>query len=325
MSDSTNTLAGLLKLNDQNMADIYPTNVLDDAPVLKAAFAVPASQGGTTHKYLRRAAAAGSAFRKIGIGVTNAAEQFDDITCNCEYLDASFFRDVALAQGYRGGISDYIRKETLAALKSAFANAEKAIFANVAGGFNGLLQFADYTIDAAGTFAGQIVSAGGSGGKSCWLIRWAEDGVAIVAGNDGNMELIFNEDNPSIVPVSAKNGTYNAYNVPVGGWFGLQVGSKYDVCRIANLDSTSGHLLNDDLIAAGISRFAASRPPNMIVMNRTLLAELRASRTATTPTGAPAPFPAEAFGIPIVVTDNLATNEAAIGSTTTPTTSTTTA
>ena len=43
----TNTLAGMLLLNDKNMADIYPTNVLDDAPVVRAMFAQPASKGGT--------------------------------------------------------------------------------------------------------------------------------------------------------------------------------------------------------------------------------------------------------------------------------------
>jgi lipopolysaccharide export system protein LptA len=100
MADNyTNTLAGLLMLNDANMADIYPTNLLDDAPVLARALAIPASSGGTLHKYLRRSAAAGSAFRKINTGVTNAAEQFDDISLNCEYFDPSFDRDVALAKG----------------------------------------------------------------------------------------------------------------------------------------------------------------------------------------------------------------------------------
>jgi hypothetical protein len=62
----------------------------------------------------------------------------------------------------------------------------------------------------------------------------------------------------------------------------------------------------------------------MIVMNRTALAELRDSRTATNPSGAPAPFPTEAFGIPIVVTDILGDGETPVNTTTTPTTTSTT-
>jgi len=321
MADNyTNTLAGLLMLNDANMKDIYPTNVLDDAPVIKQAFAMPASQGGTLHKYLRRKVAAGAGFREIGTGVTNAAEQFEDISLVCKFLDPSFTRDVALAAGYRGGLSAYIQKETLAALKSGFAALERALFTNVASGFNGLLQFADYSV----TGGTQVVSAGGAGGKSVWLLRWADDGVAVVAGNDGRMDMLWDDNSPTIVQVDRGTTSYSGYRVTLGGYFGLQVGSTYDVARICNLDGTSDDLLDDDLIAEAMGKFAASRQPNMIVMGRAALAELRASRTATNPTGAPAPFPTEAFGVPIVVTDILPTDEATVDSTTTPTTTSTT-
>jgi len=316
----TNTLAGMLMLNDANMKDIYPTNVLDEAPVIKQAFAIPASQGGTLHKYLRRHTAAGAGFRAIGTGVTNAAERFSDVSLVCEYLDPSFTRDVALAAGYRGGLAAYIQKETLAALKAGFAGLERALFTNVASGFPGLLQFNDYAI----TGGTQVVDAGGSGGKSVWLLRWADDGVAVVAGNEGRMDMLWDDDNPTIVQVAASGGSYSAYRVTLGGYFGLQVGSTYDAARICNLDGTSDDLLDDDLLAEGISKFAASRQPNMIVMNRTSLMELRKSRTATNPTGMPAPFPVEAFGIPIVVTDILPTNESAVNTSTTPTTTSTT-
>jgi len=322
-TNSTNTLAGLLMLNDANMADIYPTNLLDDAPVLARALAIPASSGGTLHKYLRRSAAAGSAFRKINTGVTNAAEQFDDISLNCEYFDPSFDRDVALAKGYRNGLSEYIRKETLAALKSGFANIERAVFSNVDSGFAGLLQFSDYVIDDSAT---QIINKGGANGasRSVWLLRWAEDGVAMVAGNDGRIDMEWEDSAPTIVKVSASGGSYSAYRVTLGGWLGLQVGSKYDAVRICGLDGTSGKALDDDIIADAISRFASARQPNMIVMNRTSLKKLRESRTATNPSGKPADFPADAFGIPIVSTDLLPATEATANSTTTPTTTTTT-
>jgi hypothetical protein len=45
-------------------------------------------------------------------------------------------------------------------------------------------------------------------------------------------------------------------------------------------------------------------------MNRNALRLLRQCRSAYSPTGAPAPFPTEAFGIPIVVTDQILSTEA---------------
>jgi hypothetical protein len=58
----------------------------------------------------------------------------------------------------------------------------------------------------------------------------------------------------------------------------------------------------------------------MIAMNRVALKELQQSRTATNPTGAPAPFPAEAFGVPIVTTDALGSAEVTVDASTTTTT-----
>lgn len=317
----TNTLAGMLLLNDQNMADIYPDGVLDDAPVIAKAFAVPASQGGTLHKYLRRYSAAGAGFRDLGAGVTNAAERVEDVSCTCEILDASFDRDVMLAAGYAKGLGAYINRETQSALKTGMFTIEQALFTNVADAFPGFLQFSDYTIDDSAT---QIVNAGGAGGKSVWLIRWGLDDVALVAGNAGRIDMIWDDNSPTIVRVTDANGAaYSAYRVTLAGYFGLQVGTKYSAVRICNLDGTSDNLLTDDLIATALSKFPASRQPNMVVMNRTALAELRASRTATNPTGAPAPFPTEAFGVPITVTDALPTDEGTVNSTTTATTHTT--
>lgn len=310
MADNyTNTLAGMLMLNDANMADIYPTNVLDDAPVMGKAFAIPASQGGTLHKYLRRKVAAGAGFRAIARGITNAAEQFEDITATCELLDGSFDRDVALALAYRGGIGAYLQKETGAALKSLFFGLEKAVFnLSVASSFKGLPYMSDYwASDLA-----QVKDAGGSGGKSVWLLRWADDGVAVVAGNDGRMNFVLPDSDQIVRLTDSDSRPYSAYRTTLLGYFGLQVGSTYDVARICNLDGTTGHVLTDDLIYDAISRFPAGKQPNMIVMNRTALKELREGRTATTVTGQAAPFPVEVEGIPIVVTDALINTEAAV-------------
>ena len=313
MADNyTNTLAGLLMLNDANMADIYPSNVLDRAPVMAQALAVPASQGGTLHKYLRRKTAAGAGFRAIARGITNAAEQFEDISVVAELLDGSFDRDVALALGYRGGIEAYLQKETLAALKTMFFRLEEATFnLSVASAFKGLPYMADYWAKD----LDQVVDAGGSGGKSVWLLRWAEDGVAVVAGNEGRINFTLPTDDQIVRITDSDSRPFSAYRTTLLGFYALQVGSKYDVARICNLDGTSGKTLTDDMLYNAVSRFEASRQPNMIVMNRTALKELREARTGTNPTGTPAPRPTDLEGIPIVTTDTLTNSEAEVTNT----------
>lgn len=321
MSEYTNTLAGLLLLNDQRAADIFPSSVLDEAPVVRQAYAQAASSGATYHKFNRRYTAATATFRKINSGASNTAEVIEEVTLNCEYLDGSFVRDVAAARAFRKGVQAYLQRETGAALKTSMYTIERAIFNfNIATQFVGLPYINDYA-DTDNTT--HVVSAGGAGGKSVWLIRWGQDAVSLIAGNDGRVDMVVPADD-QIVQVTDAGGTnkYMAYAVDMGLWIGLQVGSPYDVVRLCNLDGTSDDLLTDDLLSEALSLFPAGHEPNMIVMNRTARKELQQSRTATNPTGAPAPFPTEAFGVPIVVTDALGSAEATVnGSTTTTTTS----
>ena len=110
--------------------------------------------------------------------------------------------------------------------------------------------------------------------------------------------------------VAGATGYYPAYYTPASVWLGLQMGGAYSVGRIANLTEDSGKGLTDDLIADLLSQFPAGRQPSVLCMSRRSLKQLQISRTATNATGAPAPFPTEAFGVPIIVTDALINTEA---------------
>jgi len=313
-------------MNDQNLFDIEVTDLLQDAPVLASMFAVAASNG-TLHKYLKQTVAAGAEFRAVNTGIANAASQDELITATLKYLDGSFHRDVAIAQGFSGGVDAYMAKEVMRALKSMFQGLEQQILNGTAidaDGYAGLPQngFADGLDD------GMVVDGGGSGGRSVWLLRSTEEDCAVIAGNDGNIsvEVPSNNGQPALQKIVTNVSTgagYNAYNAAMGGWFGLQFGSKYSVGRIVNLDSTTNNTLDDDLISEALSKFPATRGANMIIADRVLLQELQASRTATNPTGAPAPFPESAFNVPIIITDQLGSSEAAFTTTTTTTTTTT--
>lgn len=316
---NTNDLAGLLLLNDANVSPEDISAILNDAPVIRALHAQVASQGGTRHQFKRKTVAPGVGFRLVNEGITNANGEFSIVSMDCALLDGSFSRDKAIALGYKAGVQAYMDAEGMESLAEAFAQAERAIFrANINKQFTGLpgnAYFDQITADS------QVVNAGGNGGKSVWLLRSAPNGISVIAGNEGRVDMA--TEDATVVAYDASDRPYTALHRSILGWFGLQVATQYDAARIANLDGTSGKTLTDALIAQAISKFKASAQPTHIVMSRTSRFELQASRTATNPTGAPAPFPTEAFGIPILVTDSIPENEAALNTTTTTTTTST--
>jgi hypothetical protein len=60
-----------------------------------------------------------------------------------------------------------------------------------------------------------------------------------------------------------------------------------------------------------MAQYPAAFKPNVIFANPSAIESLRASRTATNVTGAPAPTPTEYEGIPIVATDMISNAEGA--------------
>lgn len=314
----SDTLAGLLNLNDANLADIEPSDLLQDAPLIAAIAAVPASQGGTTHKYVKSTGAATAQFRAINTGILNTAAEDTLVTVDLKFLDGTFYRDVMLALGYKGGVGAYMARETVKALKSLFQALELNVLRGTAGVTGtGFVGFPDNTaVDATGD--AMVVNAAGAGGRSVWLIRSSPDEVAVIAGNDGRIDFDFDPDHTQLVQtVSSETPSavrsYAAYVAKLAGWFGMQYGSNFGLGRICNLDGTSGHTLTDTLIAQALAKFPSSRGATHIVMDRQLRMELQTSRTAVNPTGAPAPFPMEAFGVPIITTDQLKTDETTVG------------
>jgi hypothetical protein len=306
MASATDTLAGLLLLGDMNNADIDVSDLLDDAPVIRALAAVTASHG-TTHKYNKRTVDAGVGFRAIGAGQDNAAGSIEQVTETLKLLDATVRRDQGAVVG---APANYLANEARWALRAAFAHAEGQLIdgtGNEADGFNGLADHL-YTDDVGDDM---VVDAGGSGGNNVWLVRSTPDDVAVVTNGDINVGDL------AQVAIYDGSASYPGWQLPILSWLALQVGSIRTVGRIYNLDGTAGNTLTDDMISDAISKFPAGRGPTHIIANRTTLKELQQSRTATNPTGQPAPFPEQAFNVEIVLTDNMSTSNTLATTTTT--------
>ena len=310
MSDTFQTLADLIKINDRNASEVDGiSDILDDAPLMGRLAAAVASNG-TQHKYLKQSGAPTVGFRAVNAGRANSVSADTLVTVDLKLMDASFAVDMALADSYKAGTEAYIAREARRHLRAAMFAVEQQIINGTgidADGFTGLAEaltldgLADtMVVGASGTTAGT--------GSSVYLLRTSDLGTDFqaVAGNDGELEI-----GDSVVQclTDADGKHYTGYWTPIQGYFGVQIGSAYSVGRICNLTEDSGKGLTDVLIYEALSRFPASRQPNLIVMNRRSQKQLRASRTATNATGAPAPLPKDVEGIEIIVTDAITSTE----------------
>ena len=128
MSESNNTLAGILALNDRNLAPFEASAILNKSPVLAALFAQKASQGGTTHKFERELTANGAGFRLNNEGITQGVGTFEIVTQELAILDATVRRDLATAKDYKAGKQAYMDKMSTSSLGQALFVFEQAMF-----------------------------------------------------------------------------------------------------------------------------------------------------------------------------------------------------
>lgn len=306
MADSFISLANLVTINNANLADRDISDLLTDSPVL-ARLAADVSPF-TTHSYVKETTAPTVGFRSANDGRENSKSADTQVDVTLKILDASFAVDKGIADAWRRGPDDFVAREAARHLRAAFFAAEKQVIGGTitgaAAGFTGLAD--------AYVFGGaMVVNAGGTTantGSSVYAIRTTPDynNVTVIMGANGMIDV----GETVVARLSGNTGTYPAYYTPISAWMGLQIGSALSAGRICNLTEDSGKKLTDALLAQVIEKFPAGRGPNLLVMNRRSLRQLQASRTATNPTGAPAPFPSEAFGIPIVVTDAIGSTEA---------------
>ena len=315
MADDLKTAADLATINDRSLAEINVTDLLQSAPLLASLQATYATHGNI-HKYTKETGAPVVGFRAANAGRAHDSSVDTAVTIDLAILDASTTVDQAIADAYvKGGAEAYIDKENMRHLKQAFFYAEQQIFygtGNDASGFAGLEDNAGLN-----QLADELcIGAGGSTAlSSVFIVRTLPDESAacLVLGRSGNIAI-----GESIIQrVSDSYGLhFPAYFTPITGWLGMQIGSAYDIARIANLGTDSGKGLTDALIYEALGLFPAvalnAKQFLRIVCNRRSLQQLRASRTATNATGAPAPIPTEVDGIPIIVTDALSNAESAV-------------
>lgn len=291
--------------------DVDPTttsNVLNRAPIVSRLPITDTSDGSETHKYNIYTGEPVVGFRSPNAG-RDYDHSVDTVTSvTCTILDFSWRVDYAVANAWRRGPEDLIAREGLRHLASALFILEKQIIygttsPGAAAGFSGFLD--NTNLDALAD--DMVIGAGGTTATeqtSLYAIKAGDNDVKLVTPMAQGIML------GDTIVTEANDSNHPVYYTPASMYIGLQMGGKYSVGRIANLSKTTDDKpLTDDLISELLKEFAQG-DPDFMACHRNMRYWLQQSRTATNPTGAPAPIPENAFGIPLVVSDAFVLTEA---------------
>ena len=299
----------LLDIAKRNAADLA-VQLLDEAALYAPeAKMVPARTiRGRTYNTLVRTANPTVAFRDANEGTAISAGVYENRLVQTYILNPQWECDKAVADSAEDGANAYIADEAQAIVNASLQTLGKVFYYGThatfgdAKGCPGLLQAYDST--------NMVVDAGGTTDDTCssvWAVVFGPLDVQLVFGQSGSLDLT---DVDEVRLVDGSSNPYTAYRQELLAYVGLQVRRIKAVARIKKITEDSGKGLTDTLIATLLAKFPAGIQPNAIFMTRRSQGQLQASRTATTPTGAPAPFPrfVEGVGgenIPLVITESL--------------------
>jgi hypothetical protein len=305
--NGSDMLVGLLDETTKSHPEVTGKTAIAGREVTIPNVAASRTIKGTHYKTLVRITLPTVGFRNANEGTTETKSTYENRLVETFILNPRWGADKAVADRSEDGAEAMIADEADAHTSAAWDTVGKQFYygpdsGGDTKGFPGLIDVYDSTnnvVDAGGTT--------GATGSSVWLVKWGPKFVQWCVGANGDFEL---SDVELRDKLDANNKPYTAYHQELLGYPGLQVGTLTSLVRIKKLTEDNGKGLTDALIAKALEKFPVGVVPDVMFMTRRSHRQLRDSRTATNPTGAPAPFPEESYGIPIAPTDSILNTEA---------------
>lgn len=301
------TLLDIAKMNGTDAEIGLIEEVTTVAPEVKVGAARTIK--GMNYNTLVRTALPTAGFRNANEGVTPSKSTWEKRITECYILNPLWQADKAVADKHEDGAQALLAMEAVGMVNAAFIKLGATFYygntlsPGDSKGFPGLMQSYDATnmvVDATGTSANT--------GSSVWAVKWGPQNVQFVYGANGSLDVSDPREQLVADPNNA-GAFYTAYIQEMLAYPGLQVSNAYCIGRIKKLTAENGKGLTDSLISQLLEKFPVGFKPDVLFMSRRSLGQLQRSRTATTPTGSPAPIPTESFNIPIEVTDSIVNTE----------------
>jgi len=246
----------------------------------------------TSYKTLVKTAAATAGFRGINEGLARNRATRVVRNVDCKYVDASWDIDDAAVSAVEWG--DPFAMETEDSIEAQMAAVCTQIWYGLAADAKGFMGVGTLL---ATTDHPMVVDAGGStvaGGTSLFAVRSNERAAALVWGKDGRIEAGEVKEQQLY---DDENKPYMGNFRKIAGYAGLQLTDYTCVGRIANMTDEDGCGLTDDRVATLLETFPSGKGPDFMITSKKAVGQLRASRTTFNATGAPAPYPTDAFGV----------------------------
>lgn len=307
MANAYITMLDLAKINDTGgLSSIIEVNQ-NSAP--EAALFPANTITGTSYKALLRSALPTGSFRYANEGTETTKSTYENKLVECFYYDTQMEVDNAAATASDQPMQDVLTIEEIGQTKAYMIRIGSQVWYGNgsngdAKGFPGILQLysaSTMTVDAGGTTADT--------GSSVWLVKFAkgqsDSGASLIFGKDSVLQI--GEWRKQTVTRSSKSLT--AWVNSFEGWVGMKATDPYVAARIKKLTADSGKGLTDALLYDAAEKFPTGTNPDAIFMTRRSRGQLRKSRTATNPTGVPAPLPTDWEGVPIYITDSILNTE----------------
>ncbi len=278
---------------------------LQSAPELNVAHATVIK--GTSYFSTVRFGLPPTGFRAANEGISAGKSRFTQRLVQCFIFDSRIECDKAVADAYVSGPDMYKALESVGVMESGLRSVGNQFYYGPAGtasnanrGFPGLIDL--YDADNM-----EIDAEGEADKTSVWAVRFGEQDVHFVLGNNGP-RLPGLEDWRVETLRDEENKAYDGYVSSAAMWIGLACHKINAVARVKNIGSAEGKTLTFDHLYRMLETFPSGMPPTHIFANKRSLRQLRESRrTDLNPTPE---TPTNVDGIPIVPTDSIINAEA---------------
>lgn len=261
---------------------------------------------GRQYKTLIRKAVPTVGFRNANEGADPVKSEYENKLIETFILDPFIKVDKAVADSDEDGPEACLANEATGVIQGSLNTLGRQFYYGResgngdAKGHPGLIDSLDsaLVVDAGGTTADT--------GSSVWAVKFGPQNVQWVYGNNGSMNL---SETRVAQALDANSKEFTAYIQQLVCYPGLQCLNRYSIGRIKKLTEDSGKGLTDARLASLLSKFPVGFRPDAFFATRRSIEQLRASRTATNATGAPAPTPTEHQNIPILATESILDTE----------------
>lgn len=299
---SFQTLLDIKKLNDGVGFDLVEENVLL-CPELRI---IPAEViAGAEMKLTVRTNLPTVGFRNLNEGMARSKSQYETRVFSCADISGQIAIDLGV---YRRALDPLRLQQAEASgfMEAAFRHVAKQFWygtTNDAKGFPGIiaqmLADTEHEVDATGE----------SAKSSVYFVRIARETCQFLFGNGTTIDLQPEWKEETVL--DANGNPFQALTNWLNGAVGARLANKNSVVRIKNIGTATGKTLTDALMFKAYEKFttALGAEPTHIFLTPRSREQLRASRTATTTTGQPAPLPTDWNGIPLIASSAISNAE----------------